>query len=34
MTLTFIYTVIVLLATTIGAVTGLGGGVIIKPLFD
>lgn len=34
MTLTFIYTLIVLLATTIGAITGLGGGVIIKPLFD
>lgn len=28
------YTVIVLIATTIGAMTGLGGGVIIKPLFD
>lgn len=34
MTLTFIYTIIVLFATTIGATTGLGGGVIIKPLFD
>ncbi|TCD46344.1 sulfite exporter TauE/SafE family protein [Streptococcus sp. X16XC17] len=29
-----IYLFIVLLATTVGAVTGLGGGVIIKPLFD
>lgn len=34
MNLTLIYTVIVLIATTIGATTGLGGGVIIKPLFD
>lgn len=30
----FTYILIVLLATTIGASTGLGGGVIIKPLFD
>jgi len=29
-----IYALIILLATTIGAITGLGGGVIIKPLFD
>ena len=29
-----IYAVIVLLATIIGAIAGLGGGVIIKPLFD
>ncbi len=28
------YVLIVLMATTIGASTGLGGGVIIKPLFD
>lgn len=28
------YVLIVLMATTIGAITGLGGGVIIKPLFD
>lgn len=34
MTLTWLYTIIVLCATTIGAITGLGGGVIIKPLFD
>lgn len=34
MPLTLIYTLIVLIATTIGAITGLGGGVIIKPLFD
>lgn len=34
MNLTLIYTFIVLLATTIGAITGLGGGVIIKPFFD
>ena len=32
--LIFSYTIIVLIATTIGAITGLGGGVIIKPLFD
>ena len=29
-----IYTVIIILATTLGAISGLGGGVIIKPLFD
>ncbi len=29
-----IYGLIVLFATTIGAISGLGGGVIIKPLFD
>lgn len=29
-----LYGIIVLFATIIGAVTGLGGGVIIKPLFD
>ena len=34
MTLTWLYTIIVLCATTIGVITGLGGGVIIKPLFD
>lgn len=28
------YALIVLIATTIGAIAGLGGGVIIKPLFD
>lgn len=28
------YAIIVLVATTIGAIAGLGGGVIIKPLFD
>lgn len=28
------YAIIVLIATTIGAIAGLGGGVIIKPLFD
>lgn len=32
--LALLYTVIVLIATTIGAITGLGGGVIIKPFFD
>lgn len=30
----FMYTIIVLVATVSGAVSGLGGGVIIKPLFD
>lgn len=30
----FLYTLVVLLATTIGAVAGLGGGVIIKPMLD
>lgn len=30
----FIYAIIVLIATTIGAIAGLGGGIIIKPLFD
>ncbi|MBJ8325974.1 TSUP family transporter [Streptococcus pacificus] len=29
-----IYILIVLFATTVGATTGLGGGIIIKPLFD
>lgn len=29
-----LYVLIVLVATMIGAITGLGGGVIIKPLFD
>lgn len=29
-----LYTIIVLIATTFGAIAGLGGGVIIKPLFD
>lgn len=29
-----LYSFIVLLATTIGAIAGLGGGIIIKPLFD
>lgn len=32
--LSLLYTVIVLIATAAGAVGGLGGGVIIKPLFD
>lgn len=32
--ITFIYVVIVLIATTLGSAIGLGGGVIIKPLFD
>lgn len=31
---TIIYSVIVLCATMIGAITGLGGGIIIKPAFD
>lgn len=30
----FIYSIIVFCATVIGAISGLGGGVIIKPLFD
>lgn len=30
----FLYAVIVLFATIIGAIAGLGGGIIIKPLFD
>ncbi|MFV0479577.1 MAG: sulfite exporter TauE/SafE family protein [Anaerorhabdus sp.] len=30
----FLYTMIVIFATTIGSLAGLGGGVIIKPLFD
>lgn len=29
-----IYSVIIIMATTLGAISGLGGGVIIKPLFD
>ena len=29
-----IYTLVILIATTLGAVAGLGGGVIIKPLLD
>ncbi|MDO5089194.1 MAG: sulfite exporter TauE/SafE family protein [Leptotrichiaceae bacterium] len=29
-----IYTVIISVATTLGAISGLGGGVVIKPLFD
>ena len=29
-----LYVIIILLATIFGAVAGLGGGVIIKPLFD
>ncbi len=30
----YIYSIIVLCATMIGAITGLGGGIIIKPAFD
>lgn len=30
----WIYSIVVVLATTIGAIAGLGGGVIIKPCFD
>lgn len=30
----FLYVVTVLIATTVGAIAGLGGGVIIKPVFD
>jgi len=30
----FFYTLICLIATTLGAISGIGGGVIIKPLFD
>ena len=29
-----IYTLVILTATSLGAVAGLGGGVIIKPLLD
>ena len=29
-----IYSIIVWIATFIGAITGLGGGIIIKPAFD
>lgn len=29
-----LYVVVVFLVTIIGSITGLGGGVIIKPLFD
>ncbi|MFV0379534.1 MAG: sulfite exporter TauE/SafE family protein [Anaerorhabdus sp.] len=29
-----IYSVVAILATTIGSITGLGGGVIMKPMFD
>lgn len=29
-----LYSVIILIATIFGAIAGLGGGVIIKPLFD
>ena len=32
--ITLLYTLIILIATTAGALGGLGGGVIIKPLFD
>lgn len=32
--LTAIYTVVILIATTLGAFVGLGGGVIIKPVLD
>ena len=34
MEIIILYTVIVLIATISGAIAGLGGGVIIKPLFD
>ena len=29
-----LHSIIVLVATTLGAIAGLGGGVIIKPFFD
>lgn len=30
----FIYAIIIIIANSIGAISGMGGGVIIKPLFD
>ncbi|WP_424684325.1 sulfite exporter TauE/SafE family protein [Enterococcus sp.] len=30
----FLYAIIIILANTIGAISGMGGGVIIKPIFD
>lgn len=30
----FIYFVVIVLANTAGAVSGMGGGVLIKPIFD
>ena len=30
----FVYCAVVLFATTLGALAGIGGGVIIKPVFD
>ncbi|ONI47606.1 hypothetical protein AN643_04230 [Candidatus Epulonipiscioides saccharophilum] len=30
----FLYLIVALLATTIGAMSGLGGGIIIKPMLD
>lgn len=30
----FLYAIIIILANTIGAISGMGGGVIIKPVFD
>ena len=29
-----IYSLVIVIATVLGAIAGLGGGVIIKPLFD
>lgn len=34
MSIYFIYFLIIVLANTIGAISGMGGGVIIKPMFD
>lgn len=34
MTQAFLYALLALLATTIGALTGMGGGIIIKPMLD
>ncbi|MEG0398391.1 MAG: TSUP family transporter, partial [Cetobacterium sp.] len=34
MLVNIIYGIIVLIATTIGSIAGIGGGVIIKPAFD
>ncbi|MCZ1638388.1 sulfite exporter TauE/SafE family protein, partial [Enterococcus faecium] len=30
----FIYFIVIVLANTVGAVSGMGGGVLIKPIFD
>lgn len=30
----FIYFIVIILANTVGAISGMGGGVIIKPVLD